>query len=216
MSAYDQFAIAMLLSREACEKSTTAEQEGATIEDKLLKIWEEDRLDKEPYVYTDNFLVATVKRDEHKGWHAEAVLVGTMETDKKKRKSWVYNFLKVFLDNRKQTYPPDNSCFIFFSLISPCLDYCLNPESDTNILKALQDSLQGYDPRFQAFAFEHVYKEDQPKGQIKLWEAWRQIPMPLFRCSFDQPESCIKCTGDIDTNECLDDIGFLPPDSFFS
>ncbi|EMP42512.1 hypothetical protein UY3_00221 [Chelonia mydas] len=204
MSGNPQYAVATLLSCVACKQTAIAEPEGATIQDKLLDVLAKGTLDRAAYVNKNNLLVSLLQRDEYMAWHPEAVLVGTMD----KYKYWG-NFLKDFLAANREQYPPNNSCFIFFSLISPCLDYCLNPDSPTYILSDLQHSLQGFDPHFQAFAFKYASSEDTPKGQTRVWKAWCQIPMPLFHFSFDPP-SCTRCRGTLGTNECLDDISLFP------
>ncbi|CAM5122743.1 unnamed protein product, partial [Natator depressus] len=209
MNDTPQYAVATLLPRPACQQPAIAEQEGAAIQDRLLDVRAQGKLDQYFYINQDNFMVAILQRVEHTTWHAEAVLVGTIN-----KPVFGGNFLEGFLATQSQQYPPNNSCFIFFSLISPCLDHCLNPDSPTYILSDLQHSLQGFDPRFQAFAFKYAYREDTNKGKTKVWEAWRRIPMPLFRCFFDLP-SCMRCNGTVADNECLDDILPFSTEDFF-
>nr|XP_008176206.1 uncharacterized protein LOC101942727 [Chrysemys picta bellii] len=210
MNDTPQYAVATLLPRAACQQPALAEQEGATIQKRLRDVRAKGKLDRDFYINQDNFMVAILQKGEYTTWHAEAVLVGTINTP-----DFRGNFLERFLATKKQQYPPNNSCFIFFSLISPCLDYCLNPNSSTYILSDLERSLQGFDSRFQAFAFKYAYEEDKPKGKKQVWEAWRQIPMPLFRCFFYPPASCMRCNNKTLDNRCFDEIWQFSAKDYF-
>ncbi|KAH1180799.1 uncharacterized protein LOC123350054 [Mauremys mutica] len=206
MGDIPQYAVATLLPRAACQQPAIAEQEGFTIQASLRDVRAKGKLDRDFSVNQDNFRVAILQRNKYTTSHVEAVLVGTIN----KRNS--RESLEGFLANNRQRYPPNNSCFIFFSLISPCLDYCLNPNSSTYILSDLKQSLQGFDPRFQAFAFKYAYNEDKNKGNTQVWEAWRRIPMPLFRCFFSP--HCTRCMETPD-NVCFTEILPFSYDNFF-
>ncbi|CAM5173135.1 unnamed protein product, partial [Eretmochelys imbricata] len=121
MNDTPQYAVATLLPRAACQQPVEismiymvtfqpqpaiAEQEGAAIQDRLLDVRAQGKLDQYFHINQDNFMVAILQRVEHTTWHAEAVLVGTIN-----KPVFGGNFLEGFLATQSQQYPPNNSCF---------------------------------------------------------------------------------------------------------
>lgn len=99
-----------------------------------------------------------------------------------------------------------NSCVLFHSLLSPCLDYCLTPEGPFAFVKYLHD-FDSIDNNYKAFSYTYVYKEDECRPtRDQVWNAWGQIrtQMPFFRC--DNRPQCIECFagGQQSKDQCLE------------
>ncbi|XP_078541889.1 uncharacterized protein LOC144827473 [Lissotriton helveticus] len=102
-----------------------------------------------------------------------------------------------------QTEP--NSCVLFHSLISPCLDYCLTPQGPFTFVQDLK-VFDNIDNNYKAFSYTHVFTKDKCRPtRDQVWDAWKQIRdrMPFFRCG-NQPQ-CIECfaKGQESKDQCL-------------
>ncbi|XP_025024791.1 uncharacterized protein LOC112541093 [Python bivittatus] len=75
-----------------------------------------------------------------------------------------------------------NSCLIFFSKLSPCLQLCLNQTEMNNIVNLVNPLFNRYNRDSRAFVFETIYEPDAQKGTEIVLEAWKLIKdAPLFR-----------------------------------
>ncbi|XP_050957616.1 uncharacterized protein LOC127158578 [Labeo rohita] len=83
-----------------------------------------------------------------------------------------------------------DGCVVFYTLISPCIDRCLNNNDHDNILPGL-DELNKY-KGIKAFAYTHIYKKDQKNKN--LHDKLKKIAdlVPLYRCN---EGGCILCGG---------------------
>ncbi len=92
-----------------------------------------------------------------------------------------------------------DGCVVFYTLISPCIDRCLNNNEKDNIIPGL-DELQAYQG-IKAFAYTHIYIND--KNKTNLNEKLQIIAdrVPLYRCN---PQGCILC-GEPGSNEIVID-----------
>ncbi|XP_042328659.1 uncharacterized protein LOC121933256 [Sceloporus undulatus] len=83
-----------------------------------------------------------------------------------------------------------NSCLIFFTHFSPCIDRCLNPNDKGSIVDMVNFLFNTFERDLRAFVFETIYPDDAMKIE-KVDEAWGRIKdAPLFRCDIN---SCILC-----------------------
>ncbi|XP_008114658.1 uncharacterized protein LOC103279771 isoform X1 [Anolis carolinensis] len=84
-----------------------------------------------------------------------------------------------------------NSCFIFFSKSSPCVDRCLNMNDMNNIVQILNPIFNRYSENSRAFVFETIYYKDEEKRAEVVINAWKKIRhAPLFKCNRN---NCIQC-----------------------
>ncbi|XP_028558715.2 uncharacterized protein LOC114582100 [Podarcis muralis] len=101
-----------------------------------------------------------------------------------------------------------NSCLIFFSKLSPCVERCLNESDARNIVQMVNPLFNRYSEDSRAFVFETVYVKDTVKEHEAVVGAWEHIQgAPLFRC-YSSNRGCIKCFDDNqsgDRNPCLGD-----------
>lgn len=86
---------------------------------------------------------------------------------------------------------------IFYSLISPCVDKCINKNNDRNILNSLRNNFQQL--RDRAFVYRFVFTPDMVKLNDKnkrqeIINAWRGLDqiMPLFRCIGGTCKQCFQ------------------------
>ncbi|KAJ1202454.1 hypothetical protein NDU88_006254 [Pleurodeles waltl] len=98
-----------------------------------------------------------------------------------------------------------NQCVLFHSLLSPCLDYCIDPQGFYSFLPYL-NVFENINNNYKAFSFSYLYKGDQCcPTKDQLWDAWRQIrdEMPFYRC--DNRPQCIECFagGQQSKEQCL-------------
>ncbi len=102
--------------------------------------------------------------------------------------------------------PPNNSpltelmnkrkdgCVVFYTLISPCINRCLNNNHNKNIIQGL-NKLRAYQG-IKAFVYTYIYTNDQ--NNTNLSEKLQMIAnlVPLYRC---KQNDCILC-GEPGTN----------------
>ncbi len=102
--------------------------------------------------------------------------------------------------------PPNNSpltelmnrrndgCVVVYTLISPCINRCLNNNHNDNIIPGL-NKLSAYQG-IKAFVYTYIYRHDQNK--TNLHEKLQMIAdhVPLYRCN---QQGCILC-GEPGTN----------------
>lgn len=88
-------------------------------------------------------------------------------------------------------------CVIFYSLLSPCVDRCINQNKYFNILSSLENNFQQFEDR--AFVYKIVYRTDQEKlndinGRQEVINAWGGLNkvMPLFRCTGGNCQQCFQ------------------------
>ncbi|XP_053216888.1 uncharacterized protein LOC128399441 [Podarcis raffonei] len=94
-----------------------------------------------------------------------------------------------------------NSCLIFFSKLSPCVNRCLNENDMRNIVQMVNPLFNRYNEDARAFVFETVYRRDTQKEKEVVVEAWERIQnSPLFRC-YNDNRGCIQC---FDNNQKAD------------
>ncbi|XP_026137238.1 uncharacterized protein LOC113114565 [Carassius auratus] len=98
---------------------------------------------------------------------------------------------------------PD-SCSIFYTFDSPCVDSCLNATRGHNILRALE-SWKNHSG-IKAFVFKNIWKFDSDKD---LETKFKQIVVniPLYRCVSEN--QCYACNGEGNTTmdaRCLTEI----------
>ncbi|XP_053217266.1 uncharacterized protein LOC128399648 isoform X2 [Podarcis raffonei] len=86
-----------------------------------------------------------------------------------------------------------NSCLIFFSKLSPCVNRCLNENSMRNIVQVVNPLFNRFNEDARAFVFEFIYARDAEKEDEVVLGAWQRIQnAPLFRC-YAGNRACIKC-----------------------
>ncbi|XP_077772813.1 uncharacterized protein LOC114583659 [Podarcis muralis] len=86
-----------------------------------------------------------------------------------------------------------NSCLIFFSKLSPCVNRCLNENSMRNIVQVVIPLFNRFNEDARAFVFESIYARDAEREDKVVLRAWQRIQnAPLFRC-YAGNRACIKC-----------------------
>ncbi|XP_033026927.1 uncharacterized protein LOC117059364 [Lacerta agilis] len=86
-----------------------------------------------------------------------------------------------------------NSCLIFFSQLSPCVNRCLNENDMKNIVRVVNPLFNRYNEDSRAFVFESIYRKDAVKEHEVVLGAWQRIQRaPLFRC-YAGNRACIQC-----------------------
>nr|XP_020669003.1 uncharacterized protein LOC110089946 [Pogona vitticeps] len=98
-----------------------------------------------------------------------------------------------------------NSCLLFFSKLSPCVERCLNENDARNIVRTINPIFNRYREDSRAFVFETVYGRDAEKEAKVVVDAWKLIQnAPLFRYPFPPA----KCFGNSNqpphSTPCLD------------
>ncbi|KAK7156098.1 hypothetical protein R3I94_006234 [Phoxinus phoxinus] len=95
-----------------------------------------------------------------------------------------------------------NRCVIFYTLLSPCIDRCIN-----NDIIAGLDELKAYQG-IKAFVFTHIYKKDKA-DPTKLGTELKKIAdrVSLYRCFTGRNTGCVLCgkpgSNTAVNNQCL-------------
>ncbi|XP_036439777.1 uncharacterized protein LOC118817317 [Colossoma macropomum] len=86
---------------------------------------------------------------------------------------------------RKRTQNP-NTCVLFFTNYSPCVDRCASPDNAQSIIKNLREKLlfRNINADWKAFVFYTVYDKDETRIP-ELQQALTTIEefLPVFRCT---------------------------------
>ncbi|XP_075194991.1 uncharacterized protein LOC142295784 isoform X2 [Anomaloglossus baeobatrachus] len=99
---------------------------------------------------------------------------------------------------------PAAGCVVFYSLNSPCVEFCTDPDGPYNIIDKLnQVNLPPYNSR--AFAYTKVFDTDKERPRADVWKNWKALnaKMQLIRCTGN---NCIQCldNSDVKNEQCLD------------
>ncbi|XP_057207263.1 uncharacterized protein LOC130564862 [Triplophysa rosa] len=79
-------------------------------------------------------------------------------------------------------------CVIFYTLLSPCIDGCLQNE---NILSGLE-KLKEF-TGIKAFVYTHIYDEDKNKNYLQNELMKIADYVPLYRCGPRVGNTCVQC-----------------------
>ncbi len=90
-----------------------------------------------------------------------------------------------YLMNRR-----NDGCVVFYTLISPCINRCLNNSHNKNIIQGL-NKLRAYQG-IKAFVYTYIYTNDQNKTNLSEKLQMIADRVPLYRCN---QKSCILCGG---------------------
>lgn len=99
---------------------------------------------------------------------------------------------------------PAAGCVVFFSLNSPCVQTCTDPEGKYNIIDKL-NKVNLPESNSRAFAYTKVFDKDKKKPEDEVWKNWGALnaKMTLLRCSGN---NCIKCINNgVRDNKCYKD-----------
>ncbi|XP_056329939.1 uncharacterized protein LOC130241958 [Danio aesculapii] len=94
-----------------------------------------------------------------------------------------------------------DGCSVFYTFESPCVDTCLNPKNDHNILEGLKKWKEH--GGIKAFAFKNFWKFDTGKDLQSEFKKIAAI-VPLYRCVSENV--CYACKGEGNTaidSRCL-------------
>ncbi|CAI9596657.1 unnamed protein product [Staurois parvus] len=81
------------------------------------------------------------------------------------------------------------ACAIFYTLNSPCVGKCANPDNARNII----NKLSVFNKFNKAFVYSKLYVKDvRDKGKDDIWDGLTQVngKMDVYRCS---NSGCLKC-----------------------
>nr|XP_060636654.1 uncharacterized protein LOC132778058 [Anolis sagrei ordinatus] len=172
-----QYAVAVRLDKKCCRNPNPTNLEAALPNNEMLQM--QKAIKKENGIYIPSTIKNIIAARPHKELprkHAEWRLLNGGNNSP----------VEKLLANEGQ-----NSCFIFFSKISPCVDRCLNMTDMKNIVRILNPIFNRYSENSRAFVFETIYYKDKEKQAEVVINAWKNIRhAPLFKCNRN---NCIRC-----------------------
>ncbi|XP_073674410.1 uncharacterized protein [Garra rufa] len=162
-----QYGVAINVPKEQCQSGFKPSTNNFLLKDKSENVKPFIQPDSK-YVYRGTELIAAGR---HKEAHSEYLLMNPPKT------SALSNLL-----NKKK-----DGCVVFYTLLSPCVDKCLNSDVVIEGLKELK-AYQG----IKAFAYTHIYENDQNNKDLHTKLKKISDRVPLYRCN---QQGCIFCAG---------------------
>ncbi|XP_056330035.1 uncharacterized protein LOC130242041 [Danio aesculapii] len=166
-----QFAVAINVPKEQCRRGFIPSQKTFLTNDMLknVKLY----LQKKP-VYRGTELIAA----GHKKAHSEHLLMNPPNNSP----------LKHLLNK------PNGGCVVFYTVLSPCVEKCLQSE----VILAGLEELKKYQG-MKAFVYTHIYNKDKDKRNLR--DELKKIAdrVPLYNCNL---QCCVFCEDDV-IDECL-------------
>ncbi|XP_059369891.1 uncharacterized protein LOC132107736 [Carassius carassius] len=177
-----QYAVAINVLKRQCESVFYPSESNFMLNDKSADVKPKINPDSK-YVYRGTELIAAGR---HRDAHSEYLLMNPQNNSP----------LRDLMNKKK------DGCVVFYTLISPCIDRCLNNNVNNNIIPGL-DELKAYQG-IKAFVYTYIYNNDQNKEN--LHEELKKISdcVPLYRCNQKGCIPCGKPGSDVQVdNQCL-------------
>nr|XP_033803175.1 uncharacterized protein LOC117361652 [Geotrypetes seraphini] len=142
-------------------------------------------------------VIAKPKDNKNYMEHAEYRLLNPIKANQK-------SAVQKLLDKQ-----PVNGCVIFYSLISPCVNKCLNTENRREIMRYM-NVFDDIGNNYKVFVYKLIYNVVKQLQKEQVWNSWKKLnqKMPLYRCDL---RDCFQCfpRGDytvFDNNVCMKDF----------
>ncbi|XP_048016774.1 uncharacterized protein LOC125248697 [Megalobrama amblycephala] len=173
-----QYAAAINVPKHQCQQNFFPAQNNFLTQENVLNV-KNAITDETNALYQGSELIAAGTRKQKKyNMHSESLLLNPANNSP----------MTKLLNRRK------DSCSVFYTFESPCVDTCLNPTHEANILDALKNWKKHNG--IKAFVFKNFWKFDKEKD---LQTKFKQIVahVPLFCCVSEN--QCYACKGEGDT-----------------
>ncbi|KAM3932453.1 uncharacterized protein RB166_005527 [Leptodactylus fuscus] len=178
MGLPSQYAYFVKFSKEECNKGLQCQDISKAMEDDKPAVIR-DKVDKKEIYQGNRTVAASFVKGKKFDIHAESRLLNPLPDS---TESPISTLLKE---------DPPAGCVVFFSLNSPCVQTCTDPEGKYNIIDKLNKVILP-ESKHRAFAYTKVFEKDKKKTEADVWKNWEALnaKMTLLRCSGN---NCIQC-----------------------
>lgn len=185
-----QYAVAINVPKDQCQQNFIPSQNNFLTQEDAMNV-KNAITDETNALYQGAELIAAGTRKKKKyNMHSESLLLNPADNSP----------MTKLLNKRK------DSCSVFYTFESPCVDTCLDENGKHSILKALENWKEH--SGIKAFVFKNFWKFDTEKD---LQTKFKQIVahVPLYRCVSET--QCYACKGE--GNTPIDEQCLPPPEN---